>query len=222
MVRQSGTKFLKELDAVINIIEMTDFIYNTNAIEGSKLSYDETARVLSGKRVKDRSRFDIMAAQNHPAAIDIVRNLSSNTSHKITESDIKHIHSIVAKGLVANPGEYREQQVWIGGTTFVPPAHYDIPKYMPDLIALINRNPDKLTLVELAAHVHYGFVWIHPFIDINGRMARLLLNYVLLRSGYTELVVIKNVDRAKYMECLRIGNSGDIEPFVQFLSRSIK
>jgi Fic family protein len=99
----------------------------------------------------------------------------------------------------------------VTGAGFTPPPPYEIPQHMTELIL----NP-----VELAAHAHYHLAWIHPFENVNGRMARLLLNFILVRNKY-HFVVIKNVDRKKYTEYLTLADRGDFSHFLRFIAMCV-
>lgn len=221
----------KELDShrtltpdIIKKIEdemQIEYVYNSNRIEGSELTRGETALVLKGVTVSNRSLDDVLAAQNHPNGMDLIRTMAFDPLHKITEADLKKIHKIIAKGLVLHPGEYRQYDASVIGAGFTPPFHYEIPGHINELLYFINNNPDELSPIELAAHAHYHIAWIHPFENVNGRIARLLLNFILLRNGYP-FVVIKNVDRKQYLESLRLADQGELDHFIQYIARCVE
>ena len=168
-----------------------DFVFNSNKMEGSTLSRGETELVLRGITVGKQSipdalggrdLGDILVAQNHSEAIQLVRKMAFDNTYQITEKDIKKIHRIVMKRVIPNAGEYREYNLEVRGAGFTPPPFYEISENMKEFIDMLNNNSDELRPIEFAAQVHYDFVWIHPFEDGNGRMARLLLNLVLVRG----------------------------------------
>lgn len=208
-----------------------DFVYNSNRIEGNTLSRGETELVLKGITVDKKNIAealggknleDIIAAQNHPNAINIVKKIAFDKSHIITEKDIKKIHETAMKRVLETTGQYRQYDLSVKGAGFTPPPHYEIPKHMKELILLINKNPNELRPIELVAQAHYDFVWIHPFENGNGRMARLLMNLLLVRNGYP-FTVIKNVDKPQYLRALRqMDVSGNFEPFLVFIARCVE
>lgn len=208
-----------------------DFVYNSNKIEGSTLSRGETELVLRGitigkKNIPDALRGkdlgDILVAQNHSGAIDLIKKIAFDKLYKVTESDIKKIHGVVMKGVIASAGQYRNHDLEVKGAGFTPPPFYDIQKHMKELLNTINSNPDELRPIELAAQIHYDFAWIHPFADGNGRMSRLLLNLILVRNGYP-FVVIKSVDKPQYLRALReMDISGNFNPFLIYVSRCVE
>ncbi|MDE1873215.1 MAG: Fic family protein [Thaumarchaeota archaeon] len=209
-----------------------DFVYNSNKIEGSTLSRGETELVLKGMTVGKKNIPQalagkeighILAAQNHPLAIDLVKKIAFNKTYKITEGDIRTLHRMAMNRIIATAGKYRDHdELAVHGAGFTPPLFYDIPKHMKELVHLINNNADELRPIEHAAQVHYDFVWIHPFEDGNGRIARLLMNLLLVRNDYP-FTVIKQVEKPKYLRTLKeMDIEGDFEPFLIFVARSVE
>ncbi len=207
-----------------------EFVYNSNKIEGSTLTRGETLLVLQGitvghkplSSIISKSLDDIQAASNHPDAMTLVKKLAFDKAHKITEAEIKSIHRLVMKGIISNAGKYRSGDIAVTGAGFTPPPFYEIPKLMKNLVTLINENPDELTPIELATQVHYDLAWIHPFSDGNGRMARLVLNFILLRNRYP-FTIVRDVDRKTYLRTLRhMDTEGEIEQFTTYIARCVE
>ncbi|MDE1725547.1 MAG: Fic family protein, partial [Thaumarchaeota archaeon] len=175
---------------------------------------------LSG--VISKSLDDIKAASNHPDAMSLIRRLGFDKTCIITEKNIKAIHGLVMKGIISDAGNYRSSDLIVRGAGFTPPPPHEISNFMVSLVDLINNNPDELTPIELAAQVHYDLSWIHPFSDGNGRVARLLLNFVLLRHGYP-FTIIQAVERNTYLRTLRhMDTTAEIEPFVIYVARCVE
>ncbi|MGI0065152.1 MAG: Fic family protein, partial [Nitrosotalea sp.] len=207
-----------------------EFVYNSNKIEGSALTRGETILVLQGitvghkplSSVIPKSLDDIQAASNHPDAMTLIKKLAFGKTHKITEVEIKSIHRLIMKGIISNAGQYRSEDISVTGAGFTPPPSYEIPKLMKNLVTLTNENPDELTPIELATQVHYDLAWIHPFSDGNGRIARLLLNFILLRNKYP-FTVVRDVDRKTYLRTLRhMDMEGEIEQFTTYIARCVE
>ena len=208
-----------------------DFVYNSNKIEGSTLSRGETDLILRGitigkknipEALRGKDLGDILVAQNHSGAIALIKKMAFDKTYKITENDIQRIHGTVMKGVMASAGKYRRYDVDVKGAGFTPPPFHDVPKHVKELLDMLNNNPDELRPIELAAQVHYDFAWVHPFEDGNGRMARLLLNLILVRNGY-QFAVIKSVDKPQYLRALReMDVSGNFEPFLIYISRCVE
>ncbi len=222
-----SAKKISDIEANMQV----DFVYHSNRIEGSQLTRGETALVMRGITIggKDlqtalagKEPADYYAARNHPEAIDIVKEISFNKTYKITTNDILHIHKVAMKDIISTNGEYRHAQWQPAGAGFTAPPFHEVPKYMKELVDMINENPDELRPIELATQAHYDLSWIHPFEDGNGRIARLLLNLILVRNGYP-FAVIKSVDRQTYLRTLRIMDvDGDFEPFLTYIARCIE
>jgi Fic family protein len=208
-----------------------DFVYNSNKIEGSTLSRGETELVLRGitigkknipEALRGKDLGDILVAQNHSSAIKLIKKIAFDKTYNVTEGDVKKIHGIVMKGVIASAGQYRNHDLEVKGAGFTPPPLYDVPEHMEELLLTLNNNPDELRPVEHAAQIHYDFAWTHPFEDGNGRMARLLLNLTLVRNGYP-FVVIKSVDKPQYLRTLReMDVSGNFKPFLIYVARCVE
>lgn len=141
---------------------------------------------------------------------------------EITEEMIKKIHGIILKEIDNNyAGRYRDVNVRITGAVKTPPRFEKVPGKMEGFVEYVNSNPEKLNKIELAAMLHYLFVEIHPFIDGNGRCARLLMNLFLMRHGYPITLVLK-VDRMKYYDRIKKADNGDVKPFVDFIGRNVE
>lgn len=109
-------------------------------------------------------------------------------------------------------------QVYVG--RFEPPSADDVPSEMHELMAWLRAETTLRSVhpVELAALMHYKLVAIHPFVDGNGRTARLLMNLILMQAGFPP-VVIRFTDRQAYYETLKAANDGDLRPFIRFIAR---
>jgi Fic family protein len=199
-----------------------EFVYNSNSIEGITLSQGETAIAMRGLTVSGKNIAEVLAAQNHPRALEIVEQVAV-AGKKIREHDILDIHKAILSGIISSAGEYRRGDIRIAGASFTPPPSYMVRDLVAkDLVRFINDNPGELRPIELAAHAHYYMAWIHPFDDGNGRMARLLMNLILMRNRYP-FAIVKKVDRKKYIDCLdTVTRNGDFEPFLLFIARCVE
>ena len=129
-----------------------------------------------------------MEATNHAHALDWVKEQVKRKPTSLTEKDILHIHDVILKGIDdANAGHYRSVPVRISGSAVVLPNPRKVPDLMQDFAEWLSR--DQGFTVELTAEAHYRLVTIHPFVDGNGRSARLLMNMILLMSGYPAAII---------------------------------
>jgi Fic family protein len=135
----------------------------------------------------------------------------------ITEANVKKLHRLFYYRIDAKQaGKYRKRRVIITGTDFIPPAPERIPEMMK---AFVDRIPDQRAAnhpIQFAAIIHDELVTIHPFIDGNGRAARLLMNLALLQAGYP-LAIIPPILRVDYLDTLDQTHKGDAGPFISFI-----
>lgn len=202
------------------IIEWT---YNSNAIEGTTLSFLETRLILEhGLTIKGKSLKEHFEAKNHKDAILFVEDLVSKRKFTISQLLIRQIHQLVLKEIDNEwAGKYREVQVEITGTKFVPPDPATVPVKMRQLEKWLQDKTNQKDLIDYAALAHFKLVDIHPFLDGNGRTARLLMNLILMSRSFPPTVILKN-DRMKYYDGLNLAHKGDFEQFVQFIGRNVE
>jgi len=196
-----------------------EWTYHSNAIEGSTLTLAETRLVLlDGLTVAGKSLREHLEAINHKHAIDFVEALAAK-AEPITEHNIRQIHALVLRTIDdESAGSYRKAQVYITGSTYVPPAAIEVPPLMQELVAWLNSTEaTQLHPVVRAALAHFRLVHIHPFVDGNGRVARLLMNLILLREGFPP-AVIRRERRPEYYDTLERAHEGDAEPFVTLVA----
>jgi len=191
--------------------------YTSNALEGNSLTETETKIVIEdgitigGKPVKDH-----LEALGHSEAYDLLFRLAKNKD--ITETNIKEMHRLFYYRIDASQaGKYRKQKVIITGTDFIPPAPDKISDLMESFVDGIPGIREKNHPVEFVAIIHKELVTIHPFIDGNGRAARLLMNLALLQSGYP-VAIIPPVLRREYLDTLNKTHKSDDKPFNKFIA----
>ncbi len=176
-----------------------EWTYHSNAIEGNTLTLKETKVVLEGITVGGKSIREHFEAINHKEAIDWVESVVAR-QEPFSERLIKSVHQLVLKHIDNNhAGMYRQENVIIAGAEHTPPDHLHLTQMMADLVEEYQKQSTHP--VERAARLHVDFVGIHPFVDGNGRTARLLMNFDLMSSGYLP-VIIKAENRLSYYEAL--------------------
>lgn len=193
--------------------------YSSNAIEGNTLTETETKVVLEdGLTIAGKPLRDHYEASGHSEAFDFVYELAKKKT--ITEKDILKIHHLFFYRIdQENAGKYRKVPVVISGTDYVPPTPGKVPGLMKKFVAKIPAMKKKFHPVIFAAKLHEELVNIHPFIDGNGRAARLLMNLALFQSGYTITVIppILRVDYIALVKRAQTGKKNDTD-FVNFIS----
>lgn len=209
--RPMSQALLHNLESWFNI-ELT---YTSNAIEGNTLTRQETVVVLEkGITIGGKTLKEHLEVINHEQALSFIKTLVDKNG--ITESELLHIHAIILGGIDnANAGRYRDIAVRIAGSSTILPNPLKIPYLMTKFFKEIFDS--TYHPVTKAARAHYELVTIHPFIDGNGRSARLLMNLILIQNGYPPAIV-RTQDRLRYLKLLELSQTGGpIEPFLTFI-----
>lgn len=225
---REGGKLTPEVLSTIRKFFKIKNIYHSNAIEGNSLNVGETRQVvemgltLTGKSLKDQAE-----ARNLAHALDFLETLVSNNTAPLLEAEIRQIHQLILKAIDdQNAGKYRMVQVEISGSSYKPPSPTDVPEEMADLSSWLstisipgNNFASKDGFVH-AAVAHAWLVLIHPFVDGNGRLARLLMNLILMRYGYP-IAIISKEDRARYYDALEDSQASDLSSFLGLVSECL-
>jgi Fic family protein len=199
-----------------------EWTYHSNAIEGNTLTLRETALVLKdGLTVGGKTLREHLEAINHQYAIRFVEEMAAQDT-PVTEHTIRSLHASILRTISdEEAGRYRRAQVRITGSDFVPPEAVAVPGLMADLGAWLNNvEAAKRHPVERAALAHFRLVDVHPFVDGNGRTARLLMNLLLMRAGYPP-AVLRIDDRPTYYDTLDTAHAGDTKPFVHLIAQAV-
>ena len=196
--------------------------YTSNALEGNSLTETETKIVLEdGITIGGKPLREHYEAVGAAEGYDFIYKLIKKET--ITEKDIFKLHKIFYYRIdVKKAGKYRKEQVFITGTDFIPPAPKEVPLLMHEFIQNIPKLKKDLHPVECAAIVHKDLATIHPFVDGNGRCARLLMNLILLQSGYV-VTMIPPIIRSDYINALKNSqtNKMDNTLFINFISSMV-
>jgi Fic family protein len=196
--------------------------YNSNALEGNTLTLMETKVVLEGITVGGKFLREHFEAINHRDAIFYVEEMVRK-AEPLSEWQIRNLHRLVLKQIDdENAGVYRKLNVSVAGARHVPPDLLLVPEHMAALMSWYKSEAAALHPVVRAAKLHVDFVRIHPFVDGNGRTARLLLNLELLKAGFPA-VVIPVARRLAYYEALDAAHvEGDMMPFLDLVADCVR
>jgi Fic family protein len=176
----------------------SELAYSSNAIEGNTLTKKETELVIEEKITSSSKPFVYyQEAVNHANAFDkIIECLEKNTS--VDEKFILKLHQILLSGIDdMNAGFYRDCMVRISGSRVIMPNPLKVPVLMSDFVQWLNAQ--NLYDTQSAIIAHLKFVSIHPFVDGNGRSARLLMNFLLMHAGYSPIIISPR-DRKRYLK----------------------
>jgi Fic family protein len=199
-----------------------EWTYNSNAIEGNTLNWRETDLVINkGITIGNKTLKEHFEAINHKAGIEYLYEFVGKKK-KFCEETILQVHKIILKNIdEVEAGSYRNNNVMIIGAIHLPPSAVKLPRLMNEFVEWYYGNESSMPVPEFAARVHHKLVWIHPFIDGNGRTARLVMNLILLQKGYPPAVIL-NVDRKKYYKFLKEADSNNDTNYLNFIGRSIE
>jgi Fic family protein len=192
--------------------------YNSDAIEGNTLTLQETKLVLEeGITIGGKPLKDHIEARNDAEAFDFIVQLVQQKT-PFSQETIQHIYEIVTKGLLNDAGKYRTGNVRITGSSITPPSYTKIIPLMDEYIHTIKRF--KTHPLNTAVFIHHRLVWIHPFFDGNGRVARLVMNLFLMQQGYPP-VVLKLEQRKTYYNVLHQADNGNLSPLAAFIAKAM-
>lgn len=215
---------LNEYDREIDIVHLDvegwkvfteKFVFNTNAIEGSMVTPEEVHDLLSHNGHASNS--DEIEALNVASAVEFIQDTDEDLSVEL----IRKLHRMCFDGSKSFAGKLRDVEVVIRNA-YGEVVHRGIPKEeigneLEELSKWYNENAKDLKPLVLAALVHNQFEYIHPFEDGNGRVGRLLLNYVLLRHDYPPINILFE-DRGRYYYCLQqYSSENKLEDTLEFL-----
>lgn len=193
------------------------FTYDTNRIEGSRLTYRETADLLErGLSPRQKPIEDIKEAEAHDRVFREALEYGKDLSLRVVLMWHKRLFEDTKPDMA---GKMRTHQVAISGSRFMPPSPVEVQPLLREFFRWYNRDRSSMHPVELAAGVHLRFVTVHPFADGNGRMSRLLMNFVLLKHGFPPLNILYEGRRSYYNALERSQVKENESAFVQWLFR---
>lgn len=215
-----------------------DWNYHSNNLEGNSLTYGETkSLLLHGITAQGKPLKDHFEMTGHNECVDWVFEIVK-TNEDISEGFIKQMHTILLKEryqIDAQTEDGKPTKKWIEvgrykstpnhvktstGEIFYFATPEETPAKMHDLLNWYKSNEGKMNPVVLAIEFHYRFIRIHPFDDGNGRMARLLMNLILMRNQMPP-VIIKTEDKENYFAALRQADGGNIDAFIKYIGENL-
>jgi Fic family protein len=193
--------------------------YSSNALEGNSLTLSETKVVIEdGLTIAGKPLKDHYEATGHSDAFDHMYALA--TGKRITEEDVKKLHALFYHRIEEkDAGVYRKVQAIITGSQYPLPKPDALPKMMQKFVKDLPRLKKDNHPVVYAAKLHKEFVFIHPFIDGNGRVARLLMNVALMQAGFI-IAIIPPLKRSEYISALEKAHKNDSD-FIKLISSCV-
>jgi len=232
----------KEAEARIMQKFRLDWNYHSNKLEGNSLTYGETkALILFGITARGKALDDHIELSDHNTVLERLIEVVKG-EYPLTESFIRDIHKLLFTRVseletkaVTPDGQSTKRKIAIGRyktqpnhvitvteETFYFATPEETPAKMQELIEWFRKEKEKpdVNPIILAALFHYRFIRIHPFDDGNGRVARILMNFILMQFGYPP-VIIKTEDKENYYAVLRLADADELEPFVEYITENL-
>jgi len=211
------------LDLIDNLKEWfkVELTYTSNAIEGNTLSRTQTAQVINDNQtIGNKTIQEHLEAVNHAQAFDYVMQQIGTTKKDISLKTIFNIHQLILQKIDdTNAGRFRTVSVKIARSRVIMPNSLKIPELMNEFITWLHDT--DIDTPTLAVQAHLKFVSIHPFVDGNGRTARLLMNLILLQSDYPPTIISKE-DRQTYLSAIeKVQLGGSSAQYYNFMYQAI-
>lgn len=235
---------------------MLEFNYNSNHIEGNTLTYGQTEMLLMfGKVVDEANMKDLEEMKASNVGLKMVKEAALDKEQSLSEYFIRTLHKTLLRedytvyrqlpdgnttSYIVHAGRYKTRPnsvITATGERFEYASPEETPALMTDLLQWYNQAEKEgtMTPIELASLFHYRYIRIHPFEDGNGRISRLMVNYILYRHGYP-MIVVKSSDKDNYLNALNrcdvaigpIPSDGahaelsQIAPFVEYMSKCLE
>ena len=196
-------------------------VYNSNAIEGNKLSLRETEIILDGMLINERPLKDELEARSLANATEYLYKLIDGRE-QLSCRTLLELHSLIMEKIPnVEGGKFRGEDVSIKNSDHKPISFLHVAEEIDEMFKWMNRNVHKYNPVVMASIIHHWLVWIHPFSDGNGRVTRLFTNFFFLQKGFPE-IVIKIGDRDRYYNALIRADGGDITDLVDLISDKLR
>jgi len=221
-LKEGYNVWLKQLPTSVKEKMNEDFVirftYHSNAIEGNRLTLRQTALILKDKIIPSGVRAeDYNEAINGKECLDFLKRIKGELNTKLLEA----VNGILTKNTgVIYGGRIRFFDVQIQGSTHIPPHHTELKKHMLNFFKWYSSNKNKLHPFELAALVHAKLTWIHPFEDGNGRTARAIMNFILMKRWFP-MFFIPFEKREEYYQSLEIADRGNYQEYTSRMLRLI-
>jgi Fic family protein len=213
-------KWYGKLDAVEKKKYEEDFIvrftYNSNAIEGNRLSLRETSMILTENIIPaGATPNDYNEAINSKDCYEFMKGYTGEFNQKF----LLKIHELLTKNTNCKiVGNYRDHEVRISGSEWIPPTHEKVKEEMRKVFQWYYSARKKLHPVELGAILHNKLVRIHPFADGNGRTSRVVMNWILMKNKFP-MFYIELRDKIKYYDAVEKGDKGNDGAIAHYVAR---
>jgi len=191
-----------------------EFIFNSNNIEGSKIPPEQVREIISKGDTNYKNRNEIIEVQNSILAFEYIKK-----EFKFNISSIKKVYSILTtnlyrEGNIPYPKGFKKEENIVGNSKTTPPEQ--VEEKLKELLNWYKQNKNKIHPLILAFEFHAKYELIHPFTDGNGRTGRLIINKILLSSGYPPIIVFKS-NKSAYFNALEEYSNRKTKKYFQFM-----
>ena len=195
--------------------------YHSNAIEGNSLTLRETQMVVDyGITVDGHPLREYLEATNHAEAYMRLTDLVQQ-QEAISIETILTLHGIVMDKILETTGQFRTVPIYIRGANMTPPPASQVASLMREWVVWIDGEGKQYEPILRAAIAHHSFEAVHPFVDGNGRVGRLLLNLMLMREGYPPALLLRDW-RVRYIRALDTANTGNYNPLANIIGEAVE
>mgnify|MGYP001595624583 FL=1 len=204
----------KKCEDAINTEFSKEFIFNSNNIEGSKIPPERVREIINTGDTKYDNRNEIKEVKNSILALNYLQK-----SFKFNLISIKRLYHILTKGLfmegnIVYPRGFKTEEVIVGNSQTTSPEK--VNEELTNLINWYRNNKKKIHPLILAFEFHKRYEFIHPFRDGNGRTGRLIMNKILISSGYPPIIVYKE-NKTSYFNLLEKSKEGKLKSYYHFM-----
>ncbi|MFH1638628.1 MAG: Fic family protein [Candidatus Woesearchaeota archaeon] len=221
-LKESYRAWLKHTPSTVKEKLYEDFVirftYHSNAIEGNRLTLRQTALILKDKVIPSGIRAeDYHEAINGRQCLEFLKYYKGGLNKRLLEK----VNRILTKNTsVVYSGRIRFFDVQIGGSNHIPPKHKEVEKHLLNMYKWYSASKNRLHPFELATMIHAKITWIHPFEDGNGRTARAIMNWLLMKNGFP-MFFIPYEKREKYYTTIEEADKGNYKQYVSGMLRLI-
>lgn len=196
---------------------VANFVFESNALEGNSLTLKNFSEIVFENRMAGSA--DLREAYDAKNSYELFSRLFTSKKD-ITEKLILSLHRKIMKNIDDRRG-YKKIPNEIVGRNVELAKPKDVPRRMKELLKWYKKNRNKIYPLELAFRFHHKFELIHPFADGNGRMGRMLLNYILIKEGYYPIIIRKS-HRSRYINALEAADNRQYIPLMRFALEKTK
>ncbi len=195
-------------------------VYSSNAIEGNTFNLGETIETLRTGHIMVGRKREATEVVNLGQSIEHLQSHLLSASNPYTVNELLELHRLLYRGINDDwAGRFRNEQIMIRGAKYQPPDHTYVPKLIDEFLIQLT-GVDEVNTILLATWAHWAIASIHPFMDGNGRIARLWQDLVLFRGKLT-CAIIPPENKTEYLKALAAADGGDFNPLTQLVTRRV-